>query len=94
MSALCRGCGHTVVRQSPIPQSSIFVFRTLRGQHFIGSVFAFVATPGLRLWRTQPFIGQVAERGGFGPLPMACAGELTAFAHFAATARETLARPR
>jgi PAS domain S-box-containing protein len=65
------------------------VFRTLRGQYFIGSFIVFVAMLGLLLWNAHQLMGQAteerfeAEQRAFGPLLVAAIGPLLAARDYA-----------
>ena len=65
------------------------MFRTLRGQYFIGSFIVFVAMLGLLLWNAHQLMGQAteerfeAEQRAFGPLLVAAIGPLLAARDYA-----------
>ena len=65
------------------------MFRTLRGQYFIGSFIVFVAMLGLLLWNAHQLMGHAteerfaAEEGAFGPLLVAAVGPLLAARDYA-----------
>ncbi len=67
----------------------LHVFRTLRGQYFIGSFIVFVAMLGLLLWNAHQLMGQAteerfeAEQRAFGPLLVAAIGPLLAARDYA-----------
>ena len=62
------------------------MFRTLRGQYFIGSFIVFVAMLGLRLWTAHELMGQATEER--------FAAELAALDPLVVIARKALAAPR
>ncbi len=65
------------------------MFRTLRGQYFIGSFIVFVAMLGLVLWNAHQLMGEAieerfeAEQRAFGPLLVAAIGPLLAARDYA-----------
>ncbi len=65
------------------------MFRTLRGQYFLGSVVTFAVMLGLLLWNAQALMAQAiderfeAEQQAYGPLLMAAVGPLLASRDYA-----------